>query len=159
MKTILSVFLLCIVMTTVTDHCIAQTYWIRLSGNRVILDARIPGFEGDSLIVLNDGKRIFVPLTVVEEIRTVEDDDILEGAARGVGLGLVIGAAVGMTINPDGDRNWTPGTTALYGAVLGGIVGSVTGSVRSPSVLQVSWMNDSAKKKALTDFIATARAY
>jgi gas vesicle protein len=59
--------------------------------------------------------------------------------------------------NPDSDRNWTPGTTALYGAVLGGIVGSVTGSMRSPSVMDLSGLDTRKKREAIETFLEAER--
>jgi hypothetical protein len=132
----------------------AQAFWIRLSGNRVVLDARILGVDGDSLVVTKDGKKVFVPIGQLESIRRLEEGSILEGAALGAGLGLAVGAAVGSVLESEENVNWTPATAALYGAVLGGIVGSVTGSAGSSEVLELTGRGIPEKKQLLESFLS-----
>jgi len=131
----------------------AQTFWIRLFGNRVILDARILGVEEESLVFMKDGKKAFVRIGEIETVRTIEEADILGGALVGAGAGFAVGAAAGLMVNPHGDNNWTPETTALYGAVLGGIVGSVVGSTESPAVLELRGKSVREKSEAILAFL------
>lgn len=136
---------------------IAQTFWIRLSGNRVILDARILGVEDESLAFVKDGRKVFAPIGEIEAMRTIEEADILQGALVGAGTGFAVGAAAGLMVNPHGDNNWTPVTTSFYGAVLGGIVGSVIGSTESPAVLELRGKTFFEKREAIIAFLGQSR--
>lgn len=147
------VFVLWGLLAGVVSISTAQTFWIRLSGNRVVLDARIRGVEGESLVFLKEGRATSVRIEEVATIRMVGETDILEGALIGAGTGLAAGAAAGLTVNPHGETNWTPATTALFGAVLGGIVGSVVGSAEAPAVLELEGRGVPQKKKTIELFL------
>ncbi|MEX1137930.1 MAG: hypothetical protein WEF53_01130 [Bacteroidota bacterium] len=153
MKTMAGVFVLWGFLAGIVSESMAQTFWIRLSGNRVVLDARIRGVEGESLVFMKDGRAASVRIEEIENIRMVGETDILEGALIGAGTGLAVGAAAGLMVNPHGETNWTPATTALYGAVLGGIVGSVVGSTESPAVLELEGRGVSQKKEMIELFL------
>lgn len=134
-----------------------QTYWIRLSGNRVILDGRILWVDGDSLVIGKEGKKMFLPIGQIESVRKMEEGSILEGAALGAGAGLTIGAAAGSVFGSEENTGWTPATAAFFGAVLGGIVGSVTGSAGSSEALELAGRSNAEKKQLLESFLGLRR--
>jgi hypothetical protein len=153
-KTMAGVIVLAGLLAEFPAESMAQTFWIRLSGNRVILDARILRIDGDSIVIVKDEKKGFVPIGQLESIRRVEEGSILEGAALGAGVGLAVGAAVGSVLESEENVNWTPATAALYGAVLGGIVGSVTGSSGSSEVLELKGRGIPEKKQLIESFLS-----
>lgn len=133
---------------------LAQTFWIRLSGNRVILDARILGVEEESLIVIKDGKRTGVHIGEIETVRTIAESDILEGALLGAGIGAASGGLIGAIGKTERDDNWDAGTTALYVAVIGGIVGSVVASADNGGVsLELAGRTTAERKELLSEFL------
>ncbi|MBI2619300.1 MAG: hypothetical protein HYW57_04405 [Ignavibacteriales bacterium] len=113
-------------------NALAQDHylWLKLSENRVILNATWRGMEGDSLQLLSGGKSLFVPIEEIEQIRVMREGSIVEGAAVGAGIGLAVGMVAGFLARPVRDQNRTMETSALYIGIVGGIIGSVAGSLR-----------------------------
>ena len=127
-----------------------QFAWIRLTENRVLISVLLKGIQGDSLLVLRDGKNFFVPIGEMTEIRTLKEGSMLGDVAIGMGIGAAVGGLAGLFANPSNDGRWNAGTGALYIGILCGIVGSVVGSMPdSTSVQDLSGMTNIEKKAAL----------
>jgi hypothetical protein len=136
----------------------SQSFWIQLTGNRVILKTFIESIEGESIIVMTNGKRLSVPLEEVRRVSEIREHAISTGAFLGASAGMAAGALAAVVIGSGGEHEWNIATSALYAGILGGIVGSVVGSTEKEGAsLDLSGMGVGEKKVRLEDFLANVR--
>lgn len=102
--------------------------WVKLAGNRVLVNVQLLHLRADSLVVLRDGRPVVVPVSHILSIKILHESSILSGTAIGAGIGAFSGAAVGVVLSSDDKDTWNPVSTSLYGCVIGGIIGAVTSS-------------------------------
>jgi len=105
-------------------------FWLKLSGNRVMVNVQARSIRGDSLEVMQDMNRVFIPIQQIEEVRMIDAGSIMNGALIGAGIGMVVGGVAGAIGKESRERSTSIGVSALSVGVIGGIVGSVAGSMQ-----------------------------
>lgn len=102
--------------------------WVKLSGNRVMVNVQLLDLHADSLIVVRDGRPVVVPISYILGLKVLRGSSILGGTALGAGIGAFGGAALGTALSSGDNDSWNPVSASLYGCVIGGIIGAVTSS-------------------------------
>lgn len=68
--------------------------WLRLSDERIIINAQFEQISTDSLIVLRGGRMTGIPLEEIIQIRVIREVSIINGMLIGAGAGIVAGAVI-----------------------------------------------------------------
>lgn len=106
--------------------------WLRLSDERIIINAQFEQISTDSLIVLRGGRMTGIPLEEIIQIRVIREVSIINGMFIGAGAGIVAGAVIGAIAKSSDPTSWSPAVAAFSFAIVGGVVGSVVSSFGQP---------------------------
>lgn len=132
--------------------------WVKLSGNRVMVNVQLLYLRADSLIVMRDGRPVVVPISHIFSMKVLRGSSILGGTALGAGIGAFGGAALGTALSSGDENTWNPVSASLYGCVIGGIIGAVTSSAgNTEMVLDLEGATMDERILLLRDFIEALR--
>ncbi len=130
--------------------------WVKLSGNRVMVNVQLLSLRGNSLLVLRDGAIVEVPVDHILGIKVLTESSMLGGLAIGAGIGAFSGAAVGVALSQGDDNTWNPVSTSMYGCIIGGIIGAVTSTAgHSDRVVNLEHASGDERTLILRDLLET----
>lgn len=129
------------------------TYWLKLSGQRVMYEVTIHSIGDDTLHVLTQTKIVALPLSSVEQIRPLRESALLKDAAAGAAIGIGAGALLGLAVENNGESSAPWVRAGLIGGVLGAVAGSVIGGFEKEGIIVLSGMSNAEKKQALLELI------
>ncbi len=153
MKTI-AIILLTAGLNLPAAQCKELRLWLKLTGNRVMLDAVLVAVSGDTAVLNLEGRPRRLALREIEQLRLIREKSILEGALVGVGAGIVAGSIIGFLGRSMDDRPWNVKSASLTLGMMGGLVGTVVSSVPDAGdIIDVSSLSVEQRGEVLKRFL------
>jgi hypothetical protein len=145
-----------------TSDRVQHHLWQLITLTATLEDIFLEGLNRDSLSVIVNGKKLFIPIASVVQIEQTRPSKFWKGAGIGILTGTIAGGLIGSSTNTSsgGDFGYGPAAATLAGALIGGFagfaIGGVIGSVASTDVVYNLVGMSSAHRIAVVQSIIAA---